>query len=413
MRRGAPTETPSRPRVQGLRLRAVRFIVSATLAALMLAAASGCAPDEDQAENPILKPVSFADLPGWTGDRHAEALSALVRSCARPIRYPTQAKGGTERFGRAEDWRSVCREAAGVAAGDDAAARAFFERRFRPFQALGEDGEAGLITGYYEPELAGARRRSDAYPVPLYTRPGDLVTVNLSEFGSGLGDERLAGRVENGRLRPYHSRARIVDGALAGNGIEIVWVADPIAAFFLQIQGSGRVRLPDGEIMRLGYAATNGRLYTAIGRVLVAEGALAREEVSLQSIRAWLRANPDQQRRIMDRNESYVFFREVPGEGPIGTHGVPLTPGRSLAVDFRLMPLGVPLWIDTVDPLDTGRPLRRLVVAQDTGGAIRGAVRGDLFWGAGQEAEERAGRMRSPGRYYVLLPVPPEKAAGV
>ncbi len=391
----------------------MRFIVSATLAALMLAAASGCAPDEDQAENPILKPVFFADLPGWTGDRHAEALSALLRSCTKPIRYPTQAKGGTERFGRAEDWRSVCREAAGIPVGDDAAARTFFERRFRPFQALGEDGEAGLITGYYEPELAGARRRSDAYQVPLYTRPGDLVTVNLSEFGSGLGDERLAGRVENGRLRPYHSRARIVDGALAGEGTEIVWVADPIAAFFLQIQGSGRIRLPDGEIVRLGYAATNGRPYTAIGRVLVAEGALAREEVSLQSIRAWLHANPDQQRRVMDRNESYVFFREVPGEGPIGTHGVPLTPGRSLAVDFRLMPLGVPLWIDTVDPLDIGRPLRRLVVAQDTGGAIRGAVRGDLFWGAGQEAEERAGRMRSPGRYYVLLPVPPEKAAGV
>ena len=379
----------------------------------MLASASACAPDEEKAENPALKPVSFTDLPGWSGDRHAEALSALVRSCARPVRYPTQAGGEAERFGRAEDWRSVCREATGIAAGDHDAARAFFERRFRPFQAIGEDGETGLITGYYEPELAGSRRRSDAYPVPLYTRPGDLVTVDLSDFGSGLADERLAGRVENGRLRPYHSRARIVDGALAGEGIEIVWVADPIAAFFLQIQGSGRVRLPDGEIVRLGYAATNGRPYTAIGRVLVAEGALAREEVSLQSIRDWLRANPGEQRRVMDRNESYVFFREVPGEGPIGTLGVPLTPGRSLAVDFRLMPLGVPLWIDTVDPLDTGRPLRRLVVAQDTGGAIRGAVRGDLFWGAGREAEERAGRMRSPGRYYVLVPVPPEKAAGV
>ncbi len=379
----------------------------------MLASASGCAPDEERAGNPILKPLSFADLPGWAGDRHAEALSALVRSCAKPIRYPTEAKGGTERFGRPEDWRSVCREAAGIAAGDGATARAFFERRFRPFQAVGEDGETGLITGYYEPELAGARRRSDAYPVPLYTRPGDLVTVDLSEFGSGFGGERLAGRVENGRLRPYHSRAGIVGGALHGEGIEIVWVADPIAAFFLQIQGSGRVRLPDGEIVRLGYAATNGRPYTAIGRVLVAEGALAREKVSLQSIRAWLRANPDEQRRIMDRNESYVFFREIAGEGPIGTLGVPLTPGRSLAVDFRLMPLGVPLWIDTVDPLDTARPLRRLVIAQDTGGAIRGAVRGDLFWGAGREAEERAGRMRSPGRYYVLVPVPPGKAAGV
>lgn len=376
----------------------------------MLAAATGCAPDEEPADGPVLKPVAFADLPGWAEDRHVEALAALRRSCAKPLRYPTEVEDGEARFGRPGDWRSVCGEAARI---EDGAAREFFERRFRPFQVVGEDGDTGLITGYYEPELAGARHRSDAYPVPLYTRPKDLVTVRLSDFGKDFGGERLAGRVEGGRLRPYHDRARIVDGALDGEGIEIVWVADPIAAFFLQIQGSGRVRLPDGEILRLGYAATNGRPYTAIGRVLVAEGALEREEVSLQSIRAWLRANPGEQRRVMDRNRSYVFFREVPGEGPVGTQGVPLTPGRSLAVDHRLMPLGAPLWIDTADPLDTSRSLRRLAVAQDTGGAIRGAVRCDLFWGAGLDAEERAGRMRSPGRYYVLLPVSGEKAAGV
>ncbi|MDE0334883.1 MAG: MltA domain-containing protein [Defluviicoccus sp.] len=376
----------------------------------MLTAAPGCAPDEEPADIPVLKPVSFAELPGWAEDRHADALPALRRSCAKPLRYPTEVEDGEERFGRPEDWRSVCEEAARIG---DGAAREFFERRFRPFQVVGADGDSGLITGYYEPELSGARHRSDAYPVPLYTRPKDLVTVRLSDFGKDFGDERLSGRVEDGRLKPYYDRAQILDGALDGAAIEIVWVADPITAFFLQIQGSGRVRLPDGEIMRLGYAATNGRPYTAIGRVLAAEGALEREEVTLQSIRAWLRANPAEQRRVMDRNRSYVFFREVPGEGPIGTQGVPLTPGRSLAVDRRFLPLGAPLWIDTVDPLDTARPLRRLAVAQDTGGAIRGAVRGDLFWGAGLDAEERAGRMKSPGRYYVLLPVPGEKAAGV
>lgn len=401
MRRGAPTET--------LPLARTRRGVAATLTALMLAA-PGCAPDEEPAEIPVLKPVAFADLPGWAEDRHADALPALRRSCAKPLRYPTKVENGEERFGRPEDWRSVCAEAARIDAG---AAREFFERRFRPFQVVGAGGESGLITGYYEPELSGARRRSDAYPVPLHTRPKDLVTVRLSDFGGDFGDERLAGRVEGGRLKPYYDRAQIADGALDGEGVEIVWVADPIAAFFLQIQGSGRVRLPDGEVLRLGYAATNGRPYTAIGRVLVAEGALEREEVSLQSIRAWLRANPAEQRRIMDRNRSYVFFREVPGEGPVGTQGVPLTPGRSLAVDRRYLPLGAPLWIDTVDPLDTSRPLSRLAVAQDTGGAIRGATRGDLFWGAGLDAEERAGRMRSPGRFYVLLPVPWEKAAGV
>ena len=378
----------------------------------MTLAAAGCAPEEERGGTPILKPVSFADLPGWAADRHAEALVALGRSCAKPMRFPKGA-GGKARFGRAEDWRGVCAEARGIAAGDDAAARAFFERRFRPYRVAGEDGDTGLITGYYEPELAGARQPSDAYPVPLFTRPRDLVTVSLKEFGEGFGEDRLAGRVENGRLKPYYDRARIVDGALAGKGLEIVWVADPVAAFFLQIQGSGRVRLPDGEVLRLGYAATNGRPYTAIGRVLAARGEIALEEVSLQSIRAWLRANPDRQREILDRNESYVFFREIRGEGPIGTQGVALTPGRSLAVDRRFLPLGVPLWIDTPDPLDPETPIRRLVVAQDTGGAIRGAVRGDLFWGAGEQAEERAGRMRSPGRYYVLLPVDPSRAAGV
>lgn len=366
--------------------------------------AAGCAPEEERGAAAVLEPVSFADLPGWAADRHAGALAALRRSCAKPMRYPTRDDRGEERFGPPEAWQSVCAEA-GRVAGDDGAARDFFERRFRPYRVVGEDGDAGLITGYYEPELAGARQRSDVHRVPLYARPDDLVTVALSEFGGGFGDERLAGKVVEGRLEPYYSRARIVDGALARRGIEIAWVADPIAAFFLQIQGSGRVRLPDGEVMRLGYAATNGRPYTAIGRVLVAEGALALEDVSLQSIRAWLRANPARRREILDRNESYVFFRELHGEGPIGTQGVALTPGRSLAVDRRFLPLGVPLWIDTPDPLVPESPLRRLVVAQDTGGAIRGAVRGDLFLGAGPEAEERAGRMRSPGRYYVLLPL--------
>ncbi len=379
----------------------------------MLAAAPGCSPDERSGGNPALEPVSFADLPGWAADRHAEALGAFRRSCTRPMRFPPRPEGSAERFGRAEDWRSVCAEAAGIAAADHAAARGFFERRFRPFRVVGKDGDTGLITGYYEPELEGARRPGDAYSVPLYTRPRDLVTVNLAEFGDAYAEERLAGRVEDGRLKPYYSRAQIADGALAGQGLEIVWVADPVEAFFLQIQGSGRVRLPDGEVMRLGYAATNGRPYTAIGRELVAEGALALEHVSLQSIRAWLRANPQRRRDILDRNRSYVFFRELRGEGPVGTQGVALTPGRSLAVDRRFLPLGVPLWIDTPDPLDPGNPLRRLTVAQDTGGAIRGAVRADLFCGAGPEAEERAGRMRSPGRYYVLLPVDPARAAGV
>ncbi len=314
--------------------------------------------------------------------------------------------------GLARDWREPCAALDTVPASDDTMARAALERWFVPYAATNNGDPKGLFTGYYEPELRGSRTRTGRFTVPLFGRPADLITVDLGLFREELRGQRIAGRVRDGALRPYPSRAEIVDGALAaapGGPLELVWVDDAIDAFFLEIQGSGRVVLEDGSLMRVGFAAQNGHPYFAIGRELVARGALSREQVSMQSIRAWLAANPDEARAVMNKNPSFVFFRPLPpaasaDDGPLGSEGVPLTPGRSLAVDRAHLAMGLPLWLDAEDPLEPARRLQRLFVAQDTGGAIRGPVRGDVFWGSGADAAERAGRMRSAGRYWILLP---------
>ena len=359
-----------------------------------------------------LTPATFADLPGWEEDDLAAALPALLRSCARMEKLPDEILlGGTGFAGTAADWRPACVAAAKIPKGDRAAARAFFEKHFQPFAAsnAADRGErTGLFTGYYEALLRGSRKRGGKYTVPLYRRPADLVSVDLGEFREDLRGRRLAGRVVDGELVPYPDREEIEKGALAGRDLEMVWVDDPVDAFFLQIQGSGRIRLAEGGEMRVGYAAENGHPYFAIGRDLVERKALRKEEVSMQSIRSWLEAHPKLAPEVLARNASYVFFDEIRGEGPLGAEGVALTPGRSLAVDRKHWPLGVPVWLDAEAPAPRGgdpdRPLRRLLMAQDTGGAIRGPVRGDVFWGAGHDAEEVAGRMKHPGRLWVLLP---------
>ncbi len=260
------------------------------------------------------------------------------------------------------------------------------------------------------PSLRGALRPDQRFRYPLYRRPPELVEVDLGLFREDLRGRRIAGRVdEAGRLRPFPDRAAIEAGALAGRGLELLWVDDPIDLFFLHIQGSGRVRLPDGRRLRVVYAGQNGHPYRAIGRELVAMGALAREEVSLLTIRAWLEAHPGEATALMRRNPSYVFFRlagEVrEEEGPPGSLGVPLTPARSIAVDRRFWPLGIPFFLDLPVPFPEGeRPWRVLVVAQDTGGAIRGPLRADIFWGAGERAAWIAGHMKQRGRMWVLLP---------
>jgi peptidoglycan lytic transglycosylase A len=366
---------------------------------------AACAPTSPTPEKLQLFPVSFTALPGWSDDRQGDALPALRRSCkALPERGPAlphPVQTGPDA------WPAMCKALAALQNPDHRAARSFFERWFTPFRASGRDGATGLFTGYFEPQLRGALRPDKTYRFPLYGRPADLVTVDLGKFRAKLKGERIAGKIADGRLLPYADRAAITRGALGNRGLELLWVDSAVDAFFLHIQGSGRVKLANGREVRVGYAAGNGRAYRAIGRDLIERGEIPPDRMSMQAIRAWLAANPDQAQALMARNRSFVFFRILPGDGPIGALGVALVPGRSLAVDRRFVPLGLPIWLDTTDPLSAAaKPLRRLMVAQDTGGAIRGPVRGDVFWGYGARAAARAGRMKARGQYFLLLPRP-------
>lgn len=394
-------------------------LVSVAVAAAVLVGLTTCAPRPPAPDKLVLKPVDYRDLPGWAADDQSAALPALLRTCVRFARQPdttrlppTDATGdGAGIGGTLADWRTACAAAAQVPVNDPAAARAFFESQFRPFRAANNRETTGLFTGYYEAELRGSREPSATYDVPLYRTPPDLVSVDLSDFSSEFAGRTIAGKVIQGKLKPYDDRATIEKGSLSNRELELIWVDDAIDAFFLQVQGSGRIIMDDGSVARVGYANKNGHVYTAIGRELVKRGVMTADQVSMQSIRAWLKANPAEAQGLMDTNRSYVFFREIPGakpdEGPLGAQSVALTPERSLAVDRKFVPLGVPVWLDAGDPDNSTMPrLRRLLIAQDTGGAIRGPVRGDVFWGWGQAAADKAGGMRDRGEYYILLPLP-------
>lgn len=279
-------------------------------------------------------------------------------------------------FGTLADWRAPCAAAASLPAGDDTAARHFFEAGFVPVLAGNNGAVEGLFTGYYEITLNGSRKRGGPFQTPIYRRPAD--------------PKRF-------------SRAEIEDGGLTGEGLELLWVDDPVDAFFLEIQGSGRVKLKEGGVLRVGYDGSNAHAYVPVGRLLLERGEIPREQLTMQAIRAWMKTHPQEGAALRRENPSYVFFREIAGEGPLGAQRVPLSAGRSLAVDRAFIPLGVPMWLEARERFSSGT-IRRLVIAQDTGGAIKGPVRGDLFWGHGKEAAEGAGAMNARGRYYLLLP---------
>lgn len=387
-------------------------MIRAACALTVLALLWACVPREPPAPRLTLAPSNFGALPGWSEDHHGAALAAFLRSCAKlDGRAATETIGGALP-GQLAVWQDVCRVARAIESPNDESARKYFETYFRPYTA-GNHGEVdGLFTGYFEPELNGSLQPSTRYSVPLYARPADLVTVELGRFREEFKGERIAGRVENGALVPYHTRAEIDGGALDGQGQVLVWVDDPVDVFFLHIQGSGRIRFADGSARRIAYAAANGQPYHAIGRSLVERGEIEAVKLSMQTIRAWLHNHPAEAPTLMQQNRSFVFFRWLDGDdarlGPVGAQGVPLTAGRSLAIDVRFIPFSVPIWLDTTapaqDPAKPDQTLRRLVVAQDAGSAIEGPVRGDLFWGSGEAAGEIAGRMKQHGRYWLLLP---------
>jgi len=351
-----------------------------------------------------LRAVPFADLPGWRDDTPADAWPAYLASCTALLARSTSAP----------TWRNACAAAASLDRRDPDAVRAYFEGYFSAYQVLdsdrpGESAGIGLVTGYYEPLLRGARTRDERFRYPLYAPPDDLLTVDLSELYPELKDKRVRGRVDGKRVVPYWSRADIDAGLAPVGGKELIYVDDAIEAFFLQIQGSGRVLLPDGSIVRVGYADQNGQPYRSIGRVLIERGQLTLDRASMQGIKQWGREHPDLLPALLAENPSYVFFRIVAPDplatidGPIGALGVPLAPGRAIAVDPRFIPLGAPVFVATTWPLST-RPLQRLMLAQDTGGAIRGPVRADWFWGFGDDAAREAGRMKQDGRMWLLWP---------
>jgi len=375
-----------------------------SVALLVVCAACTTAPPVKPTVAPpsraLLRPVPFAEIPGWSDDMLAEAWPAFASGCARLVAEPA-----TEAI-----WREPCNAAAAIDRPDKLAARTFFERHFTAYRALDpEGGDTGIATGYYEPLLNGSRTRSERYRFPLYAPPDDLLTIDLAGLYPELGDKRLRGRVEGKRVIPYWPRSDIEAGRAPLAGKELVFVDDAIEAFFLQIQGSGRVRLAEGGVMRIGYADQNGQPFRSIGRILIERGELSPDAASMQAIKQWAMRHPSELRALLDENPSYVFFRErttdatAAVDGPLGTLGVPLAAGRAVAVDPRSIPLGAPVFIATTWPL-SDRPLNRLVLAQDTGGAIRGPLRVDFFWGFGDEAASQAGRMKQPVRLWLLWP---------
>ena len=361
-----------------------------------------CTPALERKKPFKLEPVNFKSLPGWGDDNHSDALGVFRGSCQKFL----AANSGSP-FNRLDlkldSWHQVCLS---LPAGDvnDDQAQDYFEKWFQPYLVFGPDGPEGLFTGYFEAELTGSLRREGPSQTPIYGIPDDHITVDLARFDPKLGGKKLVGMAKKNQLIPYHTREDIATGALKGKAKQIAWADDLIDLYILHVQGSGRVRLRDGSVMRIGFAAHNGHDYRSIGQVLIERGQLRHNHASWPHIRRWIEKNRDQARALLSENARFIFFRTTDSRGPIGAQGVPLTAGRSMAVDKRYIPIGAPLWIVTHWPTDESRPLRKLLVAQDTGAAIKGPVRGDYFWGFGSKALKLAGTMKSAGRYFVLLP---------
>ena len=360
------------------------------------------APPEPPAPPPVqlgprYEAVSWSEVEGWSADQLQEAWGAFLQSCrTRDIRA---------------SWGTICEQAQAQTATSADAVRSFFEARFTAYRLTDMQSsglvETGLITGYYEPLLQGSRKRTKTFNVPLYAPPDDMLIVDLGDLFPELKGKRVRARVQGRKVVPYFDRSEIAAKPVVLRGHELLWVDNAVDAFFLEVQGSGRVKLRDGKTVRVNYADQNGQPYRPIGRYLADIGALPIENISLQTIRQWIADNPQRMQEVLNANPSVVFFREErlddPQEGPKGTLGVPLTAERSIAVDPTFIPLGAPVFLATTYP-DSDVPMQRLVVAQDTGGAIRGLVRADVFWGFGATAEQSAGKMKQRGKMWLLWP---------
>ena len=357
-----------------------------------------------------LKKVAFKDLPGWVDDKQAEAVPSFLNSCAKLGKLADDAPVGHDGHGGvAKQWRNACAAAAKVKVGDDKAARAFFETEFVPYQASGKTGPIGKLTGYFVQELDASRKQAGKYQYPIYARPKDLVMIDLSLFVTDAHGRRLWGRHDDkGTLQPYFTRAEIRKGALATQKLEIMYADDPIDVLFAHIEGSAIAVMDDGTKIRLEFDGKNGRAFKGVGKVLKEMGVLTgKYNGTMPGIRQYLADHIKKFDELVDQNASFVFFKESTAPGAMGSQDVVLTARRSMAVDRAFIAHSTPIWVDGKAP-SVGKPgastWRSLLIAQDTGGGILGAVRGDIYWGEGPVAEELAGRMGGPGRYWVLLP---------
>ena len=352
-------------------------------------------------------PAAFTDLPGWTADDHAAAFRAFLKSCARLVEIASRPEA---RAKAPEPLIAACRLALARTGHkiDSAEARVFFEHAFTPHRVV-HASPRGLLTGYYEPILDGSRVPTPRFTVPVLRRPPDLENIVAEMDRAAVGGGYSHARRTSGGLEPYHTRTAIEEGALAGQGLELVWLADPVDTFFMHIQGSGRIRLPDGAFIRLAYDGKNGHPYASIGRHLIDQGVIGADAMTLGRLGAYLKADAARGRQIMRHNPSYVFFRELsPAEAiaPKGALDIALTPGRSLAVDAAVHTLGSPVYVSapTLTHASGGRAFQRLMVAQDVGSAIRGPERGDIYFGSGPRAGALAGVTKQPGSFHVLMP---------
>ncbi len=375
------------------------------IAAVLLSASAACLilvwfywlrPVKEEVAGVGYEPIGFAEIEGWSEDDQSLTFQALLRSCRRT---------------KSSRDASPCAEALALAAAGAVGreqARQFFETHYTPYRVLNAIAP-GKVTGYYEPEVDGSRTRSDKYPVPVYARPADLDQRMPDEMRAQNNDKVTATRKTADGDAPYYTRQEIEEGALKGRDLEILYLADPVELFFMQVQGSGRIRLPDGSKVRLGYSGKNGHSYTSIGKALVARGEGSPKSMSMQGIKEWLRADKERGKRLMWENKSYVFFTELSedegADGPVGAQSVALTPGRSIAVDPAYNALGLPIFVEAEElTKPDGKPFRRLMIAQDVGSAIKGPERADIFWGSGDEAGAIAGTTLAPSKFIVLRP---------
>jgi membrane-bound lytic murein transglycosylase A len=353
-------------------------------------------------------PVAWRDIPGWNEDDHLQAFKAFRISCA-PIAAQQKPPADSRALG--VSLREPCRAAGRAHVSNGAKAQSFFEQHFLPLRISRLGQEDGFVTGYYEPIIEGSRTRTDVYTVPVYRRPSNLFVRGYKQSDVSLPNKgEVFRKIGRRKLVPYYDRAEIEDGAIAGRGLEICWLKSQTDLLFAQIQGSARVRLEDGSTIRINYDAHNGYPYTAVGRILIDRGIIPKEQMSMQRIRQWMDQNPDGANELRRQNRSYVFFREVPlsdKDEAVGAQGVPLTPGRSIAVDKSLHVYGTPFFIAGELPIESPQsktPFRRLMVAQDTGSAITGPARADIYYGAGPEAGRVSGRFRQNMQFVMLVP---------